>query len=140
MDDIANPVNITRILRLRADSTCEMSSAEFDIKVRMLNFGSPVFYDVTTWTPSRVTTIREHPCGTASMTIDVKAKAVTITSVPHKDLPFCAIDKPSILTLMDGFSVGWNIARDKRNKALALVYEPSRKLIPVLEPIARTSP
>ncbi len=139
MDDIAHPVNVTRILCLRTDSTCEMSSAEFDLKVRMLHFGSPVYYDVKTWAPGRVTAIREHPCGTASMTIDVKTKAVTITSVPHKDLSFCTTEAPSIWTLADGFGVGWNIARDKRNKALALVYEPSKKLVPLLEPL-RASP
>src|SRR5262245_56883776 len=30
MEGIANPINVTRILCMKADSTCEMSSAEFD--------------------------------------------------------------------------------------------------------------
>ena len=99
MDDIAYPINITRILCLKADSNCEMSSAEFDLKSRMLYFGSPIFYEIKTWRPNRVTAIREHPCGTALMTIDVDAKTVTIVSAPHADLAFCSKEPGSTWTL-----------------------------------------
>lgn len=84
MDGLANPINVTRIFCLRVDSTCQMSSAEFDPKNGMLYFGSPAVYEIKTWS-ARVTAIREHPCGTALMTIDVDAKAVTVTSAPHAD-------------------------------------------------------
>jgi len=143
MDGIANPINVTRIFCLRADSTCEMSSAEFDLKYGMLSFGSPAVYEIKTWRPSRVTAIREHPCGTASMTIDVDTKAVTIASVPHLDLPFCTKEPPSIWKLVDGFPVAWKIHQDKVNKARALVYEPARRLIPPVQsyvPFAETPP
>jgi len=71
-------------------STCEMRVAELDQKgLMLLYFGSPVDYDVKTWTSTSVTAIREHPCGTASLTVDVQAQAVTIVSVPHADLAFC---------------------------------------------------
>jgi hypothetical protein len=82
MKDIAHPTNVTRIFCLKTDGTCEMSSAEFDLKFGMLSFGSPAVYEIKTWRSGRVTAIREHPCGTASMTIDLESKAVTITSVP----------------------------------------------------------
>jgi hypothetical protein len=133
MDAIANPVNITRITCLRADGTCEMSSAELDLKYGMLSFGSPAIYEIKTWRPSRVTAIREHPCGTASMTIDIDTKAATIASVPHADLPFCSKEPPSIWTLVDGFPVAWKIHQDRVNKARALVYEPARRLVPPIE-------
>ena len=81
-----------------------------------------------------------HPCGTAMMAIDVKAKTVAVVVSEHKDLKFCS-DKPEgTWSLVDGFPVGWNIARDKQRKALELVYEPSRKLIRVLEPIKPALP
>jgi hypothetical protein len=86
MDDIANPINITRIFCLRPDGTCEMSVAEFDPKKSMLYFGSPIVYEVKTWMPDRVTAIREHPCGTALMTINVTAEAATIVSTPDTKL------------------------------------------------------
>jgi hypothetical protein len=131
MDDIANPINITRIICLRADSTCEMSVAEFGTKGSMLYFGSPVFYEVKTWTPDRVTAIREHPCGTASMTINMTAKAVTIVSTPDTNLAFCPKGSPSIWTLVDGFPVVWKLHQEMINKARALVYEPATRLMPI---------
>jgi hypothetical protein len=136
MDGIANPVNVTRIFCLRAGSTCEMSSAELDMKYGMLSFASPVVYGVTTWRPSRVTAIREHPCGTASMMIDVDAKAVTITSAPHADLSFCSKEPANIWTLVDGFSVAWKIHQEKVNKARVLVYEPAHNKIPPVKGIS----
>ena len=134
VDGIANPINVTRILCLRTDGTCEMTSAEFDLKYWMLSFGSPVIYEIKTWRPSRVTAIREHPCGTATMTIDVDTKAVTVASVPHADLAFCSKEPPSILTLVDGFPVAWKIHQEKVNKARALVYEPAQRLVPPVQP------
>jgi hypothetical protein len=131
MDDIANPINITRIICLRADSTCEMSVAEFDPKESMLYFGSPVFYEVKTWMPDRVTAIREHPCGTASMTINVTVKAVAIVSTLDTNLAFCPKGSPSIWTLVDGFPVVWKLNQERINKARALVYEPASKLMPI---------
>lgn len=137
MDDIAYPINITRIFCLKAASTCEMSIAEFDPKMRMLYFGSPAVYEIKTWRPNRITAIREAACGTGSMTIDVETKAVTIASVPHADLAFCPKGPPSIWTLIDGFPVTWKIHQDKVNKARALVYEPARRFVP---PVQDASP
>jgi hypothetical protein len=111
-----------------------MSSAEFDLKNGGLIFGSPAVYEIKTWRPSRVTGIREHPCGTASMTIDVDAKAVTIVSVPHADLPFCGKEPASIWTLVDGFPVIWKIHQDSVNSARLLVYEPARRLVSPVQP------
>jgi hypothetical protein len=47
--------------------------AGFDPKMYSLTLGDTP-YEIKTWTPSRVTAIREHPCGTALMSIDVKAQ------------------------------------------------------------------
>jgi hypothetical protein len=137
MEDIRNPINITRILCLKADSSCEMSIAEFDPKSRFLYFGSPVVYEIKTWVPSRVTAISEHPCGTALMTIDVNTEAVTIVTAPHADLAFCSKEPASIWTLVDGFPVVWKLHQDRVNKARALVYEPAQRLVP---PIQDASP
>ena len=131
MEGIANPINITRILCQQADSTCEMNTAEFDLKNGMLSFASPVFYEIKTWRPSRITAIREHPCGTATMAIDIDNGAVTIASVPRADLPFCSKEPPNIWTLVDGFQVAWKIFQDRVSRARALVYEPSRRLVPL---------
>jgi hypothetical protein len=130
MRDIAHPINVTRVFCSKIEGTCEMSSAEFDLKTAMLSFGSPAVYEIKTWRSSRVTAIREHPCGTASMTIDLESKTVTVTSVPHADLAFCSREPPNVWTLNDGFSISWKIHRDKVNKARGLVYEPARQLVP----------
>lgn len=126
-NDLANPINVTRLLCSKSEGTCEMSGAEFDLKYGTLISPSPAIYEIKTWGPSRVTAIREHPCGTASLTVDVETKDVTIASVPHADLPFCSKGPASIWKLVDGFSIAWNIYREKYNKARALVYEPARK-------------
>jgi hypothetical protein len=131
MNDLANPININRMLCIKSEGTCEMTAAELSLRnIPMLELPPPVIYEVKTWTPSRITAIREHPCGTATLTVDVDAKDVTITSVPHTDLPFCSKEPANIWKLVDGFPVAWNIYLAKFNKARALVYEPARKLFP----------
>jgi len=131
MEGIANPINITRILCQRGDGACEMSIAEFDLKNGMLSFGSPVDYEIKTWRPNRITALREHPCGTATMAIDVDNGAVTITSVPRADLPFCSKEPTNVWTLVDGFQVAWKIYQDRASRARALVYEPSKRFVPL---------
>jgi hypothetical protein len=88
-------------------------------------------YEIKTWTPSRATAIREHPCGTASMSIDVQAQAVTIATVPHTDFAGCMEDRPTIWTLVDGMPIAWKRYEDRINRARARMYEPARTLIPV---------
>jgi hypothetical protein len=127
MNDLANPINITRLLCGKTEGTCEISGAEFDLKYGTLISQPPTIYEIKTWGRSRLTAIREHPCGTASLTVDVETKDVTIASVPHADLPFCSKEPANIWKLVDGFPVAWNIYREKYNKARALVYEPARK-------------
>lgn len=103
-----------------------MSGTEFDLKYGMLISQPPTIYEIKTWGRNRVTAIREHPCGTASLTVDVETQDVTIASVPHADLPFCSKEPANIWKLVDGFPVAWNIYQVKYNKARALVYEPAR--------------
>jgi hypothetical protein len=134
MTDLANPININRMLCVRSEGTCEMSASELDLKGRMLIAAAPVIFDIKTWTPNRITAVREHPCGTASLTVDVQTKDVTITSVPHADLSFCSKEPASIWTLVDGFKVVWNLYRDRYHKARELVYEPAKKLFPIRVP------
>jgi len=77
MTDLANPININLMLCVRSEGTCEMSASELDLKDRMLIAAAPVIFDIKTWTPNRITAVREHPCGTASLTVDVQTKDVT---------------------------------------------------------------
>lgn len=138
MEDIANPINKVRIVCVKSAGTCNMSEATFDLKTQLLDFYDVASYEIQTWTRNRVTAIREHPCGTAMMSVDVNAKSVAVVVTPHNDQKFCS-DKPDgTWSLVDRFPVGWNIARDRQLKALELVYEPSRKLIRILEPIKPT--
>jgi hypothetical protein len=136
MDDLASPINKTRIVCTRAEGTCNVTEAA--IVNRMLDLYDVASYEIQTWTPNRVTAIREHPCGTAMMSIDVNAKTVAVVVSAHKDLKFCTDEPQGTWSLVDGFPVGWNIARDKQRKALDLVYEPSRKLIRILDPVRAT--
>jgi hypothetical protein len=48
-----------------------------------------------------------------SKALTANTKDVTITSVPHTDLPFCSKEPPNIWKLVDGFPVAWNIYLDK---------------------------
>jgi hypothetical protein len=129
-DGLAYLLNSIRIVCVKADGTCDLIDAGFDPKMRSLTLGDTP-YEIKTWTPSRVTAIREHPCGTASMAIDVKARAVIIATVPHADLLGCMEDRPTIWTLVDGMPVARKLHQDRINRARALMYEPARKLIPV---------
>jgi hypothetical protein len=72
MDDIAPPLNRVHIVCFKDEKMCEYREASFDIQTQMLSLNDLIDYEITTWTPERVTAIREHPCGTATMTIDVK--------------------------------------------------------------------
>jgi hypothetical protein len=136
MDDIANPLNKVRIVCVKSEGTCNMTEAS--VNNRTLDLYNVASYEIQTWTQNRITAIREHACGTAMMSVDVSAKTVAVVVTPHNDLKFCS-DKPSgTWSLVDGFSVAWNVARDRQMKALELVYEPSRKLIRILEPIKPT--
>jgi hypothetical protein len=134
MNDLAHPININRMLCVRSEGTCEMSASELDLKGRMLIAAPPMIFDIKTWTPNRITAVREHPCGTASLTVDVQRKDVTITSVPHADLPFCSNEPANIWTLVDGFNVVWNLYRDRYHKVRELVYEPAKKFFPIRVP------
>jgi hypothetical protein len=134
MNDLVHPINISRILCTKSDGTCEMSIAEFDHKYSQLFAPAPTIYDVKTWTPNRVTAIREHPCGSAFLTVDVATKDVTITSAPHSDLPFCSKEPANIWKLADGFNVSWNLYLDRYNKARELVYEPAKRMFPIRTP------
>jgi len=115
-------------------STCEMSGAEFDLKNGMLIAPAPTIFEIKTWTPGRITAIREHPCGTALLTVDVKTEDVTIASTPHADIPFCSKEAADIWRLADGFKITWNLYRDRYHKARELVYEPAKKMFPIRVP------
>jgi hypothetical protein len=130
MNDLANPININRMFCAKSDGTCEMSGAEFDLKNGMLIAPAPTIFEIKTWTPGRITAIREHPCGTALLTVDVKTEDVTITSTPHADLPFCSREPADTWRLADGFKITWNLYRDRYHKARELVYEPAKKMFP----------
>jgi hypothetical protein len=134
MNDLANPINVSRIPCTKSDGTCEMSTAEFDLKYSQLFALAPTIYEVKTWTPNRVTAIREHPCGSAFLTVDVATKNVTIASAPHSDLPFCSKEPANIWKLADGFKITWNLYRDRYSKARELVYEPAKKIFPIRMP------
>jgi hypothetical protein len=113
MDDLASPINKTRIVCIKAEGTCNVTEAA--IVNRMLDLYDVASYEIQTWTPNRVTAIREHPCGTAMMSIDVNAKTVAVVVSAHKDLKFCT-DKPQgTWSLVDGFPVGTllGISREK---------------------------
>jgi len=129
MDGLAYPLNSIRIVCVKADSTCDMIDAGFDPKMPSLTLGDTP-YEIKTWTLSRVTAIREHPCGTVSMVIDVKAEAVTVVTVPHADLAGCMEERSSTWTLVDGMPVARKVSQDRIDKARALMYEPARKLDP----------
>jgi hypothetical protein len=134
-DDIANslapPINISRIFCQRISGTCELNIAAFNPEDAHLYFYIPWHYSITTWEPARVTATNEMPCATASMILDIQTESVTISSVPHSDLPFCANQGPTTWRLLDdGFSVSWKLHQDKVNKARALVYEANKNLVP----------
>jgi hypothetical protein len=134
MNDLANPININRMFCAKSDGTCELNSAEFDLKNGMLISPAPTIFEIKTWTTGRITAIREHPCGTAFLTVDVRAEDVTITSTPHADLPFCNREPADIWRLADGFKVVWNLYRDRYHKARELAYEPAKKIFPIRVP------
>lgn len=128
---VANPINISRISCLRSTGTCELSTAEFSPEDLQLFFATPFDYTITTWAPTRVTATSEHPCGTALMSIDIQAKSVVISSVPHSDFSFCSKEGPSTWRLLDeSFPATWTLHQKKANKARALVYEQEQKLVP----------
>jgi hypothetical protein len=134
---LAHPINISRIFCVKASGTCELSTAEFSPEESQIFFEAPFDYSITTWTPTRVTATSEHPCGSAMLSLDIQAKSVTVSSVPHSDLSFCSKSGPSTWRLADdGFPITWKIHQDKVNKARALVYEPERRLMP---PVADAS-
>jgi hypothetical protein len=117
MNGLANPININRMLCVKSEGTCEITAAELDLHtIATLQLLPPTIFNIQSWTSNRITAIREHPCGTATLTVDVDAKDVTITSVPHTDLPFCSKEPANIWKLVDGFPVAWNIYLDKYNK------------------------
>jgi hypothetical protein len=134
-DDFANPlappVNISRIICQRTSGTCELNIAAFNPEDAHLYFYIPWHYTITTWEPARVTATNEMPCATSSMTLDIQTQSVTISSIPHSDLPSCAKQGPTTWRLLDdGFSVSWKLHQEKVNKAHALVYEAKRNLVP----------
>jgi hypothetical protein len=136
-DDIGNPlaypINTSRIVCVRDSGTCTLSTAEFSQDDSQLVFASPFDYTITTWGPTRVTATSEHPCGTALLSIDIQSKSVVISSVPHSDLSFCSKEGPTTWRLADdGFPIIWKFHQDKVNKARALVYEPEKKLVPLV--------
>jgi hypothetical protein len=108
-----------------------LNIAAFNPEDAHLYFYMPWDYRITTWEPTRVTATNEMPCATSSMTLDIQTQSVTISSIPHSDLPSCAKQGPTTWRLLDdGFSVSWKLHQDKVNKARALVYEAERKLVP----------
>ena len=134
-DDIVNPlappINISRIICQRTSGTCELNIAAFNPEDAHLYFYIPWQYNITTWEPTRVTAVNEMRCATSSMTLDMQTESVTISSVPHSDLPSCANQGPTTWRLLDdGFSVSWKLHQDKVNKARALVYEANKNLVP----------
>jgi hypothetical protein len=134
-DDIANrlapPINISRIICQRTSGTCELNIAAFNPEDAHLYFYIPWHYNITTWEPTRVTATNEMPCATSSMTLDMQTESLTISSVPHSDLPSCANQRPTTWSLLDdGFSASWKLHQDKVNKAHAMVYEANKNLVP----------
>jgi hypothetical protein len=138
MDDIADPINKVRIVCLKSEGTCNETEATFNLKTHLLDLFDVASYKIQTWTSNRLTAFREHPCGTATMSIDLVAKTVEVGVLGHKDFKFCSDDPSGRWTLVDSFPVGWNIARDKQIKALEFAYPPSRKFFSLLQPISAT--
>jgi hypothetical protein len=126
MNDLANPLNVSRILCTKSGGACEMSGAEFDQKYGMLIASAPVIYEIKTWTPHRVTALREHPCGTALLMVDVDTQDVTITSAPHADLPFCSKEPADIWSPMDLRSLGTSIETATTTRATWSMNRPER--------------
>lgn len=127
-DDIAHPINITRIMCLKGLGTCDLSSASFDLKTSFLWHSLPVTYVIKVWNSNTVVAVSEGACGVASMMIDVSAKTVSLADTGN-----CIIKTQSNFTLVDGGAVAWKIHQDKVNKARELVYEPARKLVPPVQ-------
>jgi hypothetical protein len=82
MDDLAQPINKVRIVCIKSEGTCNEAEATFDFKTSLLDFFDVASYQIQTWTPKRVTAIREHPCGTATMSIDPDRYRHAIEVVP----------------------------------------------------------
>jgi hypothetical protein len=132
MDDIAIPINKVHIVCLKREKSCEYREASLDRRpsMDMLNLDDLVYYDIKTWTPNRITAIREDRCITALMTIDLSAQEVTIASVPHTNLTDCRTRGPSSWKLVDGFPVAWKLQQDRLDKARKLVYPPAQRFMP----------
>lgn len=130
-DDVASPINVTRIMCLRASRTCSLTAAEVGLGSQ-LNLVLPFDYNITTWGPTRVTAIDELPCATKTMSIDIQTESVTISSVPlsNSKLPFCGNGGPTTWRLADGEAITRKIHQDKVSAARTLVYEPERRLVP----------
>jgi hypothetical protein len=131
MDDIAFPINKVHIVCIKQEASCEYREASFDLKTQMLDLNDLIYYDIKTWAADRITAIREHQCGTATMTIDVKAQDVTIVGVSHSGSASCRNEQPSVWRLVDGFPVAWKLNQERRNGARTLLYPAARKFFPM---------
>jgi hypothetical protein len=128
MDGYLDPLNMARIFCWKPHNTCDFTIASFDEKGNLLHRDVTDTYEIKTWTQDRVTTIKERPCGTITMTVDVKAEALNIVRTPRT--PGCFGSGPNVWTLVDGFNVAWKLHLDRIGKARALIYEPARNLMP----------
>ena len=126
-DDVAHKINHTRIMCIRAEGTCDMVSASFDLNTRFLWLDLPtVAYVIKAWTSHTILAESQGPCGIdASLTLDIVAKTVTISSNGS-----CVDKRPSTYSLVDGFPVAWKLHQDSIDKARTLVYAPAQKFMP----------
>jgi hypothetical protein len=134
-DDGAPAVaNWTKILCKRETQGCIVTGASY--LPDSLWLYDTYEYVVTAWTRQRITASLEHPCGTATLTIDADTANVTFVSIPRggkKD--GCAGNeiafkdgKPQTWKLVDGIKFGMDKWTRDRQAALQLVYPSARRL------------
>jgi hypothetical protein len=126
-DKLAHKFNHTRIECLRADGICNLVSATFDPDTLFLWLDITQTYTIKVWTADTVIAVQEGPCGVETLTITVSTEMVALSSTGS-----CGDKTPTTFNLVGGFPIAWKTYQEKRNKARMLVYEPARRLVPIV--------
>jgi len=147
MEDTAFPINTTRIECWLPDGTCIVSTANLDFHdvrgakgTQLLDVTSDQ-YEIKSSSDETVTAESQHPCGKATLMIDIKTESAKIVGVPYRAPGSCrkpgaSIETPErekiqVATLVDPWDASEKFFKARRAAAEKLVYKANIKVFEI---------
>jgi len=144
MEDLAFPINSTRIACWKSDGTCIVATAYLDFhdtgyagSPRLLDVTVEEF-DITALSDANIIAVTENLCGGATLAIDIRTGTAKIVGVPdlvsescqelHSSMTKAQREKIHVATLIDSSDASAKFFDARRAQGERLIYKPNLEI------------